>query len=239
MKPNSPRCAACRRRGAPTLCSLFEDAQHGVASRAAVHTFRRGQLLLHAGLPVTALYVVHTGSVKVFRTRRNGDEQVLRLLGPGELLGYRPLLAGEPAVASAEAVEDCTVCVIPAADLRAMIAGLPDLARALLGKLARELRTSEDLMMDLLHHPVRQRVARLLLSLDEHTRGGSHPGVIDGRHLRRQDMARMIGTTPESLSRVLRALADRGVVALSRNSLRILQAAALRAMLRDDDSSAT
>jgi len=183
--------------------------------------FRRGQLVFYAGALAHALYIVRSGRVKVFRTSRNGDEQVLRLLGPGEILGYRALLANEPYYASAEAVEDSVLCIIAAAALRGLLSEVPELALDLLAKMARELRISEDLMMDLIHRPVRQRAARLLLLLLEDNRGAADPAQIPTHQLRRQDMARMIGTTPETFSRVLRRFAQEGIVALARDRIRI------------------
>jgi CRP/FNR family transcriptional regulator, polysaccharide utilization system transcription regulator len=222
MVKNSPdRCIVCRTRSGGLLCGLNRRTQDRVERDKATHVFRRGQLIFYAGAPAHALYVVRSGRVKVFRTWRGGEEQVIRLLGPGELLGYRPVLANEPYVASAEAVEDSTLCIIPAATVRELLRDQPEAALELLAKLARELRLSEDLMMDLLHRPVRQRAARLLLNLLEDNRRAVEPEVIQSHHLRRQDMARMIGTTPETFSRVLREFAEHGIVALARDRIQL------------------
>jgi CRP/FNR family transcriptional regulator len=96
-----------------------------------------------------------------------------------------------------------------------------------LAKLARELRLSEDLMMDLLHRPVRQRAARLLLSLLEDNHRAIEPAILLSQHLRRLDMARMIGTTPETFSRVLHGFAQRGIVTLTRDRICIRDQALL------------
>ncbi len=227
VKPSPDRCAVCKTRSAGLICGLSPRTQDRVERDKATHLFRRGQVVFFAGAPAHALYVVRSGRVKVFRTGRGGQEQVLRLLGPGELIGYRPLLANEPYVASAEAVEDSTICIIPAATVRELLRDEPAAALELLAKLARELRLSEDLMMDLLHRPVRQRAARLLLILLEDGRRAAEPAVLLSQHLRRLDMARMIGTTPETLSRVLRDFAQRGIVTLARDRIGIRDRALL------------
>lgn len=228
MVTNSPDgCAVCKSRSTSLLCGLSHKVQGRVEQDRATHVFRRGQAIFYAGATAHALYVLRSGRVKVFRTWRGGEELVLRLLGPGELLGYRPLLANEPYVASAEAVEDSTLCIIPAATVRELLRDVPGLALELLAKLARELRLSEDLMMDLIHRPVRQRAARLLLLLFTDNQGAAEPALLRSHHLRRQDMARMIGTTPETFSRVLRGFAQRGIVALTRDRIRIRNQALL------------
>jgi CRP/FNR family transcriptional regulator len=233
VKPSPDRCAVCKSRSSGLICGLSTPARDRLEQDKTSHVFRRGQPIFYAGSSAQALYVVRSGRVKVFRTWRGGEEQVLRLLGPGELLGYRPLLANEPYIASAEAVEDSTLCVIPAATVRELTRDVPGLALELLAKLARELRLSEDLMMDLLHRPVRQRAARLLLSLLEDNWGATEPAVIQSRHLRRQDMARMISTTPETFSRTLRVFAQRGIVTLTRDRICIRDNALLRKVAGD------
>jgi len=228
VKPSPDRCAVCKWRSTGLICGLSTRARSRLEQDRTTHVFRRGQPIFYAGAPAQALYVVRSGRVKVFRTWRGGEEQVLRLLGPGEILGYRPLLANEPNAASAEAVEESTLCIIPAATVRELLRGEPKVALELLAKLARELRLSEDLMMDLLHRPIRQRAARLLLSLLEDNHRAAEPAVIQSQHLRRQDMARMIGTTPETFSRVLRGFAQRGIVTLARDRICIRDHALLR-----------
>lgn len=220
-KPSPDRCAVCKSRSTGLICGLSARARGRLEQDRVTHAFRRGQPIFHAGSPAQALYVVQSGRVKIFRTWRGGEEQVIRLLGPGELLGYRPILANEPYVASAEAVENSTLCVIPAATVRELLRDVPELALQLLAKLASELRASEDLLMDLIHRPVRQRAARLLLSLLEDNHRAAEPVIIPSRLLRRQDMARMIATTPETFSRVLRGFTQHGLITLTRDHIHI------------------
>jgi CRP-like cAMP-binding protein len=220
-KTAANRCSICRARTEGFFCALVGEARERFDRDVVMHTFRRGQVLAHAGTPAQALYVVRTGWVKVYRPWPSGDDQVLRLLGPGELIGYRPLLANEPFFATLEAVEDSTVCIIPADTVRDLLRQSPGMATEFLAKLARELRISEELMMDLIRRPVLQRVARMLLHLlpDAREFPGSPTVLTSG--LRRKDMARMIGASPETFSRTLRTLALRGAVSLSRTSLRV------------------
>ncbi len=189
--------------------------------RRSSHVFRAGQTLFYEGAPAHALFVLRSGRVKVFRTARGGEVQVLRLLGPGEVLGYRPLFAQEPYGATAEALVDTDACILPAADVLALLRRTPALALEMLAKLALELRLSEELLMDLAHRPVRQRVARVLVELLGDGAGTGHPGRIESRELRRQDLARMAGTTPETLSRVLRAFATSGLLAVTRERIEV------------------
>ncbi len=216
-----PSCRSCDVRHRGLLCPRCTEAAERFSRDLVVHAFRRGETLFHSGEPAHSVYVIRSGRVRVFTRWHDGDEQVLRLLGPGEILGYRPVLAGENYNASAEAVVDSAVCILPAEKVRRMLREDPDLAMRMLGRLARDLRVSEDLMMELIHRPVSQRVARLLLAL---LGGGASAGpgmVISAREMTRRDMARMVGTTPETISRVLRRLDQRSVLKVTRDCVRV------------------
>jgi CRP-like cAMP-binding protein len=227
-KKISTSCSLCRAHFLGEFCHLGGDALDLLQGEKAVHSFARGQAIFYAGVPAQALYVVRSGRVRVFRTWEDGEELTIRLLGPGEILGYRPLFANESYRAGAEAVVESSVCIIPAAAVRELVTTVPGLATMFLEMMANELRISEDLMMDLLHLPVRQRVARLLLGSSGHQKHSREPGKLASKDLKRKEMAAMIGTTPETFSRVLHAFAAAGILILSRDSIRIRDEALLR-----------
>jgi CRP-like cAMP-binding protein len=203
------------------FCRLGGKALQALPGEVTERAFKRGETVFYAGAPASALYVVRSGRIRVFRTWQDGEDLTLRVLGPGEIVGYRPLFARELLKASAEALVDSSVCIIPGESVRTLVATVPSLATLLLEKMAKELRISEDLMMDLLHLPVRQRAARVLLEVLEDRQGTLAPGTIPSRELRRKDLARMIGTTPETFSRVLHAFAQAGIVSLARDGVRV------------------
>ncbi len=221
--PNVP-CRLCGARPPGLLCGLEGRSRETLERTLLTRRFRSGESIFHAGTPVQALYIVRSGLVKVYRLGDRGEEQVIRLLGAGEILGFRPLLAGEPYTASAAAVADSELCIVPPATFLELLDSAPGLVRELLVKLARELRLSEELLMDLTHRPVLQRAASLLCQvlLDSDSLRS-----LNG-HLRRKDMARMIGASPETFSRALRTLAQRGAIRLTRTSITPRDPALLR-----------
>jgi CRP-like cAMP-binding protein len=231
-----PRCEFCAAKHPGGLCGLNSGTAGRFAESRVPHVYERGQIIFHEGLPAHSLFIIHSGRVRVFRTWTDGEEQVLRLLGPGEIVGYRPIFANEPYGASAAAVEESSICVVPREDVLERIRQEPALALGLLAKLSLELRLSEDLMMDLIRRPVRERAARLLLGLVETEGSGAEARSVVSNQIRRQDLARMIGTTPETFSRVLRALAQRGIVELSRERVVVRNLALLRRAAGERDA---
>jgi CRP-like cAMP-binding protein len=89
-------CAGCAAHAAGLFCELDTPVGRRLQEQRTVHTFRRGQTIFHEGMEPTALFVISAGLVKLTSLWRGGEEHVLRLLGTGEFLGYRALLANEP-----------------------------------------------------------------------------------------------------------------------------------------------
>jgi CRP/FNR family transcriptional regulator len=181
-----------------------------------------GHALFEEGAPPLAVHCIRSGSVKVFKLRSDGEEQIIRVLGPGEVVGYRAVLAGEPYGASAQTLEETAVCTIPAALLQALLERSPQFAMDVLAKVARELRVSDDFLINLQHRTVRQRLAASLLLLSETRAEESTRQRRPSVRLTRRDLARLAATTPESVSRALRRFAEERLVVCSRREIRVL-----------------
>lgn len=234
MNKLHPHCTVCGREARGIFCVLAGGHLQRLDREKSVHTYERGEAIFYAGNPALAVYCVSSGRVKLYKLGRRGEEQVIRLLGAGEMTGYRALLADEPYAATAEAIERTVVCTISRRTLLALVHDSPELALKLLAKMAQELRRSEELMVSRTEDPVRVRTAQLLLWLC----GNSHDGVPGPVRvsvpLRRVEMAQMIGTTPETLSRTLHQFAERGFLELSRVEIFLLDHTGLRKVARQD-----
>lgn len=185
-------------------------------------------MIFYEGNPPLAVYCIHSGKVKLYKTGEKGQRQLIRLLGPGDILGFRALLANEAYAASGEAIEPTTACLIPGPTMNRLLRELPEVAFALMAKLASELRVSEDQMLTLLHYSARQRTALLLISLTEgHSQQTSSGGLFKITSLRRSEMAQMIGVTPETMSRTLRDFAAQGLIELGPDSVTVINIAGL------------
>jgi CRP/FNR family transcriptional regulator len=195
-----------------------------------VKLYRSGQIIFSEGMPCWALCCIHSGAVKVYKHGERGEVQIIRLLGPASLLGLRPLVADEPFAATAEALGDTVACVFPRQTLHEVMHGSRALTQDMLAYLARELRHSEEMMMAMAQRSVKRRAAYLLLFLYGKDGPASTTGVHASAMLKKKEMAQMIGTSPETFSRTLRAFADRGLVALSHREIHLLDEPRLRSL---------
>jgi len=227
MKQKKIVCDFCGLYREGIFCSINDELRHRLDDEKSIQVFEHGQVLFYENSPSFAVFCIQAGRVKLYKTGNQGERYVIRLLGPGEILGYRAVLSGEPYAASAEAVEKTTACLVTRELLLKMLRESPDLAANMMRKLAVELRVSEDQMLSILNQSVRQRAAGLILSLISHNRL-AQPGETSAiNSLRRTEMAQMIGTTPETFSRTLRELAREGLIEVTSRTISVVNIAAL------------
>ena len=222
MKREKILCEFCGQFRKGMFCNLGDELRSRLNAEKTVQIYQRGQVLFYEGSPSFAIFCIHDGRVKLYKTEDGGAQHVIRLLGAGDILGYRAVLADEPYAAGAEAVEKTTACMIKRDTLDHLFRESSQLTLDMLSKLALELRVSEEQMLSILHHPVRRRAAELLLNLAElndHGRQGRKESL---GSLRRSDMAQMIGTAPETLSRTLREFDRQGLIKIDSRNIRII-----------------
>jgi len=227
MRQLKIECKVCGHRAESIFCNLAGSHLEKLEREKTVHRYEKGQVIIYEGTPAYAIHCIYSGRVKIYKTGQQGEQQIIRLLGPGEIFGYRALLAQELCAASVEAIEPTVICTISKETLFQLLRQSPELASRLLAKMARELRTSEDLLLSLAQESVKQRTAKLLLFLWE---GGKGETGVDGSlriSLQRLEMAHMVGTTPETFSRTLRYLAKKRILQVSRDEISITNSKAL------------
>jgi CRP/FNR family transcriptional regulator len=229
VKPVKLSCTACRSEESGALWGTPDLPVSWLQSKITPTRLARGQILFQEGSDSLAVFCLKSGMVKLYKTGAQGEPYIIRLLGRGRLIGYRAVLAEEPFAATAEALTDCDVCVIPRALFFELLDNSKDVAKRLLRHTAWELRISEEQLLSQAQQTVRERTIRLLsLFLDECSPAGTQNVPIH-LPLRRSEFAQMIGTTPESLSRVLHRLSESGLLQLTRREIFVRNPARLRA----------
>jgi CRP/FNR family transcriptional regulator len=235
MKRPHPLCQTCDLRANNLFTVLKGDQITRLDRDKTVREYNRGDVIFYEGTPSFAIYCIHYGWVKLYKVGSRAERQVIRLLGAGDVMGHRALLAGEPYASTAEVVDTTCICTIPKEPFLKMLTESPQLSMRLMTRLALELRESEEQTLILSHKSVQQRIAQLLLMLVKRT-PHSTAEIIDIKiPLRRSEMAQMIGTTPETLSRTLRDFAKREILRVTRTDLSVLNLAELQKLAGSTD----
>jgi CRP/FNR family transcriptional regulator len=186
----------------------------------------RGNILFNEGEPSRGLYFVVEGAIKVSRISPEGREQVLTVVGGTQTFNEVPVFDGGPCPATAAALEPSVVGLIPMDVMQRLIKEYPVIAEATLRIFAGRLRGLVTLVADLTHLDVTGRVAKVLLAYN----------ASSGRvslQLGQQDLASIVGSTREVVSRSLRQLEEQGDIARDRRGLKIVSAQKLSAALDD------
>jgi CRP-like cAMP-binding protein len=225
MKKKHLPCGICGKTQHGMFCRLTADQVVHLNKAKTVYQYPKGKTIFYEGNPAFAIYCLHEGYIKLFKTCDRGERHVIRLLGPGDVLGFRAVLADEDYAATAEAVTSATCCVIPKDTLRGLLQSSPDLAFDMMSKLAVELRISEEHTLSLINKSVVERLAELLLRVAPDMDSTEPVAAIP---LQRTEMAQIIGTTPETLSRSLQQLARRMLIDVTRTSVSVLDRSGLK-----------
>ncbi len=194
----------------PLFQGLTHDQQVEVARFAHPTNLDSAEQIYSAGSEMSQLLVVHTGQVKISRTNAAGQEQLIRVLGPGDFIGEFAFLTGAKPDHAAEAVSNTQLCVFRHADLGRLAEKHPSIGLRMLQGVSRRLADTEARLASVISGSVGSRLADYLLSLP-----GKHgpQGTVEVElPLAKKDIASLMSTTPESLSRQLRKLTDAGMI---------------------------
>lgn len=197
----------------PLFRGLSHADQREVAAVARPTRVSRDEIIYPAGSDLGQLLVVHTGRVKISRVGRDGHEQIIRVLEPGDFVGESAFLGGGRSDHQASALEAGSMCVFRHADLGRLLAAHPSVGLRMLQDVSRRLEETEARLAAATTGDVSSRVAGYLLSLPgRRGEGGAHGTLEVTLPLTKKDIASLLDTTPESLSRALRRLSDSEVI---------------------------
>lgn len=205
-EPSDELCVA----RVPLFQGLSRTQQLEVASFARTVRLDAVEQAYAALSDISQLMVVHTGKVKISRTSAAGNEQVIRVLGPGDFIGESAFLTGARPDHAAEALVDTELCVFRHADLSRLVEKHPSIGLRMLEGVSKRLDDTEARLASVISGNVSSRLADYLLSLPANP--GPRGTIEVTLPLAKKDIASLMSTTPESLSRQLRKLTDSGVI---------------------------
>jgi len=187
---------------------------------------KKGEAIFSDGDEGNGFYLVATGLVKIFKVSQDGKEQILHIFGPGEPFGEVPVFTGRHFPASAEAISESRILFFPRAAFVDLIAANPSLALNMLAVLSMRLRQFTLQIESLSLKEVPGRLAAYLLYLaDEDKRKDLIRLSISKSHL-----ASLLGTIPETLSRIFSKMSGQGLIEVSGRRIRLLDRNGLSAL---------
>lgn len=203
--------------------SIFADLdERGLSDLEALvltKHYPKEALILGHDEPGDALYIILEGRAKAVLLGESGREMILYVFRPGDFFGEMSLLDNEPRSATVQASEDTTVLVLRREAFHRHIEQYPATALSILREMSARLRRADEVIGSLALLDVYGRVARLLRELAERDGEEVDEGVLIRERPTQQDIAAMIGTSRETVSRALSDFARRGFVEMSGKSI--------------------
>ncbi len=189
-----------------------------VADLASTKKFHRGESIFFEGDEATGFYMVGQGRVKVFKMSLDGKEQILHIFGAGEPFGEVPVFHGNPFPANAVSIEPSIMLFFPRREFIALINSTPSLALSMLAVLSMRLRRFAAQIESLSLKEVPARLAAHLLYLTEEQ---NNTGVVT-LEIPKGQLASLLGTCPETLSRIFAKMTREGLIRVSGKKIEIL-----------------
>ena len=182
---------------------LNDQELEEVAALAQVRKIDTDTTVFHEGDSSDAIFVVVNGRVKIVTTSSDGKEFILTVLGAGQVFGEMGLLETAPRSASVISITEVELLVIKIADFDHLLDSSPGISRKLMAILSRRLRRANSKMESLAYMDVAGRLARYLLdmALDHGQKLGN--GWVVVRRPTHSDIAHSIGTSRETVSRLI------------------------------------
>ena len=219
-------------RRAPLFDGLDDENARALRRQTSEVKLSRGDHLFLEGQDGDRLYVVLNGKIKLTRAATDGRENLLAVLGPGEMFGELSLFDPRPRTSTASAVTDATLAALAKDALRPWLLERPEVSMQMLQALARRLRRTNDAMADLVFTDVPGRVAKNLLDLADRFGEQERDGLHVHHDLTQEELAQLVGASRETVNKALADFAARGWLQISARSVLILDPERLRRRAR-------
>lgn len=207
------KCEQCIVREFSSLKALNKDELLKMAECKSSYSIKKGEPIFTEGENVNGVFCIKDGVCKLTKLSPNGNDQIVKLITKGELLGQRSMISDEPVNLTATALEDMEVCFIPKTEVMGFFNENNQFSMNVMKTICGDLKEADDHLVNMAQKPVKQRLAETLMYLYNNF------GVDTDKSLKiklsREEIAGMVGTATESCIRLLSELNKLGVIELS------------------------
>ena len=213
------KCEQCIVRQFNSLKTLTKDELMRVSACKTTQVIKKGDTIFEEGDTLNGIYCIRDGVCKMTKLSENGKDQVVKLALKGGMIGQRSLVSGEPSNLTATAVNDMQVCFVPKSEIIQDLQKNPDFSMDVLKNMAKDLKNSDDQLVDMAQKTVKQRLANTLVYI--HQKFGSDENGFLVLTLSREDYASIVGTATESAIRILSQFKKQGLISTKGKQIKI------------------
>ncbi len=194
-------------------------------------SYKKGEVIFFEEEEGEGLFLLQSGKVKLTKMVKNGEEQILTILKSGEIFAEVVLFDKRSYPATAIAIEDTELGLIRRDDMKSLIKEYPTIALKMMGLMSKRLRRAQKLVRDMGVKDTKARVASLLIYLaKEH--GIKDEGKLElNLKLTQRELASMVGTSRETISRILNKFKEKKLIVVSRRRIIIKELNGLKELI--------
>ncbi|WP_425435191.1 Crp/Fnr family transcriptional regulator [Oceanobacillus rekensis] len=192
----------------PIFNHLEDEQMNEIMETVQSVSFKKGEVIYHAGDDSDSLYIVHRGKIRIYRLSESGKEQLVRILNPGEFTGEYALFSESTHESYAEAMVDTNVCMVKQADLQQFLSKYPTISFKILTEFSKRLEQSETQTTRFATEKAETRIALFIADYVDNEEDSNEFTL----PMSKKDLASYLGTTPETISRKLADLEKQGLI---------------------------
>lgn len=218
-------------KGIPIFQSLDEGELEAVESILKERVYKKNSIVISEGNHGDSMFVVKSGKVKIYKTDVSGKEIILDIKGENKMFGEVTLFTDISYPATVKTIEDSEIIILENAELEKVVERSPKLALGIIKVLSARLLKSQQKLKELVVDDVYMRTARELLSLAAKY-GKENGGYTElDLGLTREEIASIVGTSRETVSRVLSRFGSEGSIAIKGRKISIVNKEKLKGWL--------
>ena len=207
----------------PVFSGLSESQLQAVRDIAIEKKFRKGEIIFSEGDEGNGFYIIAAGMVKIFKVSPEGKEHILHIYDEGKSFGEVPVFSGDHFPAMAEAITKTVALFFPRSDFKNLIGANPSLAMKMLADLSIKLRQFTVQIENLSLKEIPARLASYLVYVSEEQGGTDEVSLA----ISKGQLASLLGTIPETLSRIFAKLSGQNLIQVEGRQIRILDRSSL------------
>ncbi|MCF0196547.1 MAG: Crp/Fnr family transcriptional regulator [Bacteroidaceae bacterium] len=204
----------------PEETEIFSD-------NMTVRTYKKNEIIYHEDEVPTQLFCLLKGKVKIYKDGVGGRSQIVRVMHPVEMFGYRAAFSGSSFITAAAAFEPCTIACVPLSIIKVLIGRNAQFAWVFIRQLATILGISDERTVSLTQKHIRGRLAESILFMKK-TYGVEDDGATLNISLTREDMANLSNMTTSNAIRHLNNFAQEGLIKLNGRKISLINEDELR-----------
>ncbi len=225
-------CATCPWRTEQFFCSLTPEALSTFERIAFTSIYPTGSMLFSEGEPARAIYFICKGAAKLSIASGGGKTLITHIARAGEALGMSSVVSGHEYKTTAETLEPCQVKVVRHDDFIRFINEFDNGCRRACYQLSNDCEVANDHIRAIgLSHSAAEKLAHLLLTWCSENGRPSHNGIRVQMLMTHQDISQLIGTSRETVTRLLKEFREKGIISIKGSTLTVHSRTALEALV--------